>query len=103
MVTINKKRFEDLQLTGVKMCVIFYSDVEICEMAINRLNLIMKDYPKIEFYRISIDNEKALFSELGITTVPTVILYHGKDIYEMLIGLDSVDNYKQKLNELTNV
>lgn len=103
MVTINKRRFEDLQLTGVKMCVIFYSDVEICGRAINRLNVIIKEYPKIEFYRISIDNEKVLFSELGITTVPTVILYYGKDIYEMLIGLESIDVYKQKLNELTNV
>jgi thioredoxin-like negative regulator of GroEL len=103
MVVIDRKKLEDLQLTQTKMIVHFYSTASSNSAAAQSiLEGLELQYPKIKFYKFNVEKDKNYTEELGITTMPTLILYKGKEIYEIIFGVTSLDYYKRKLNELSD-
>ena len=103
MQHIDRKKLEDLQLTGTKFLVDFYAEwCGPCKTLGPLLESIENEYKGVQFYKFNVDNDMKFITELGITSVPTVMIYNGKNIYDRTNGLKSVSFYKEKLNDLIN-
>lgn len=101
MINIDKKDLEDKQLSGEKILVDFYSSwCSPCKTLTPMLEGIQNEYSNIKFYKFNIENDMTFVSSLGITSVPTVVIYDGKTIHDLSRGLKSLSYYKEKLNEL---
>lgn len=101
MENIDKKKLTDLQLSGEKILIDFYANwCSPCKILTPMLETIENDYQNIRFYKFNIDTDMTFVTELGITSIPTVIMYNGKDIHDRSNGLKSLSYYKEKLSEL---
>lgn len=101
MVNINKKELHDRQMLGEKILVDFYATwCSPCKTLIPMLESLENEYTNVKFYKFDIESDMAFVSSLGVTSVPTVIMYNGNAEHDMSRGLKSSSYYKEKLNEL---
>lgn len=101
MQQIDRKKLEDLQLSGQKMLVDFYAVwCGPCKTLTPMLEGIENDYQNIKFYKFDVDTDMQYVTELGITSIPTIMIFDGKNIHDRSNGLKSITYYKEKLNEI---
>lgn len=101
MVTIDKKTYVNLELTGQKFLVDFYAEwCGPCKSLMPVLESLEKEYPSIKFFKFNIDSDMAFVQELGITNVPTVKIQNGKTIVDSSRGIQTINYYKEQLNKL---
>lgn len=71
-----------------------------CKQLIPRLENMQKDYGDIEFVTIDVDDNQEGCIELGIRSVPTVMLFKGEELINRSQGAQSESFYKDILNKL---
>jgi thioredoxin 1 len=71
-----------------------------CKQLIPRLENIQKDYNDVEFVTIDVDDNQEGCMELGIRSVPTVMVYNGEELINRSQGEQSDGFYKDILNNL---
>jgi thioredoxin len=71
-----------------------------CKQLIPRLENIQKDYNDVEFVTIDVDDNQEGCMELGIRSVPTVMVYKGEELINRSQGAQSDGFYKDILNNL---
>lgn len=101
MKDINEKEFRELQTSGKKILVDFWASwCRPCLMLAPILDKLQEEYPDIEFVKVNVSQEMNLAQEFGITSIPTVILFNGKDINNRVTGVNGPDYYRNLLNSL---
>ena len=55
---------------------------------------------KVKFYKVNIDNAKALAAAYGIRSIPSVLFIPAGEEPKMNVGLMSKEEFKEKLEEL---
>jgi thioredoxin len=71
-----------------------------CRQLIPRLENMQKDYNNVEFVTIDVDDNQEGCMELGIRSVPTVMLFKGEELVNRSQGAQSDGFYKDILNNL---
>jgi thioredoxin 1 len=71
-----------------------------CRQLIPRLENIQKDYNDVEFVTIDVDDNQEGCMELGIRSVPTVMLFKGEELVNRSQGVQPEGFYKDILNNL---
>jgi thioredoxin len=71
-----------------------------CKQLIPRLENMQKDYNDVEFVTIDVDDNQEGCMELGIRSVPTVMVYKGEELINRSQGAQSDGFYKDILNNL---
>lgn len=71
-----------------------------CRALIPRLENLEKDYPHIRFLKVNVDENQEYVAELGITTVPTVIVYDGQTLISKSLGANVDSVYTKILDTL---
>ena len=71
-----------------------------CKTLIPRLDKLSNEYPNVEFFAIDIDDNMDAALDLGIRSVPTVIIYNGEEILNRSQGAQPDSFYKDILNSL---
>ena len=101
MENVTTERFKELQLEGKKIMVDFFAEwCQPCKMLIPRLEKIEKEYPNISFIKINVDDNMDAALDLGIRSVPTVIIYDGEKLVNRSQGAQPEGFYKDILNNL---
>ena len=98
-ITIDE--LKGLQTQGKKLLV----DVKAkwcipCKQLIPRLENMQKDYNDVEFVTIDVDDNQEGCMELGIRSVPTVIVYKGEELINRSQGAQPDRFYKDILDNL---
>lgn len=97
----NQRMVEDLQSENKKILVQFSADwCSPCRILTPHLEKMENDYPNVHFIKVNVGEHRDYASELGITSIPTVIVYDGNKIVSRSSGVNSNDYYKNLLNEL---
>ena len=71
-----------------------------CKQLIPRLENMQKDYNDVEFVTIDVDDNQEGCMELGIRSVPTVMVYKGEELINRSQGVQPDGFYKDILNNL---
>jgi thioredoxin len=71
-----------------------------CRQLIPRLENMQKDYNDVEFVTIDVDDNQEGCMELGIRSVPTVMLFKGEELVNRSQGAQPDGFYKDILNNL---
>jgi thioredoxin len=101
MREITLKELKDLQSNNEKIIVDFKAKwCGPCKVLIPRLEKIEKDYPSVNFVMIDIDSDMESILDMGIRSVPTVLVMDGETLIERINGLQSEEIYKQVLEKI---
>ena len=101
MREITIEELKELQTQGKKILV----DIKArwcapCKQLIPRLENIEKDYENITFVAIDVDDNQEGCVEMGVRSVPTVIVYDGETLINRSSGANPDGFYKDILNTL---
>lgn len=101
MIEVTEKELQELQEQGKKILVdLKASWCGPCKQLIPRLESIEKDYPDVTFIKIDVDQNRDFAVNLGITSVPTVLMFNGKELKNRSTGVNPDKFYKDLLNKL---
>lgn len=101
MENVTSDKLKELQSQGNKILVDYWAKwCGPCKTLIPRLESIESQYPNVTFVKIDVDENIDSALEMGIRSVPTVMVYDGKELINRSQGVQSDGFYKDILNEL---
>ena len=71
-----------------------------CKALMPRLTEIAKDYPNAKFLSVDVDENMDHAIDLGVRSVPTVMIYKGTNLIDRSQGMQADAYYKNILNNL---
>ena len=71
-----------------------------CKALIPRLELLEAQYPNVTFVKVDVDENMDYALDLGIRTVPTVVVYNGETVVNRSMGANQDIFYKNILDSL---
>jgi thioredoxin len=101
MENVTSEKVKQLQLEGKKVLVDYWAKwCGPCKALIPRLESIESQYPDVAFVKVDVDENMDSALDLGIRSVPTVIIYDGEKIISRSQGASADSFYKDILNKL---
>lgn len=101
MENVSAEELKKLQLEGHKLLIDYWAPwCGPCRVLIPKLEVMENDFPNVKFVKINIDENIDAAIELGIMSVPTVLIYDGKNIIQGIKGLHPDSTYKEILETL---
>lgn len=103
MTEITYQQLEDLKNTGEKILVEFGADwCTACKTLKPKLTELSGEYENVTFVFMNVDREENMEKviELGIKSLPTVVIYDGNKQVEWLKGPQNNKVYTDILNKL---
>jgi thioredoxin len=101
MKEITTAELKELQLQGKKILVDAKAKwCSPCKQLIPRLEKISLEYPNVEFVMIDVDDNQEGAIEMGIRSVPTVMIYNGEELVDRSTGIQPDSKYKSVLDSL---
>jgi thioredoxin len=99
----NYSASKNWQYNGEKPCIIdFYADwCGPCKMLSPRLEEIAREYSgKLVVYKVNTDKEQMLSTEMGISSLPTLLFCPVKGLPQASIGLISKETIVRTINDV---
>jgi thioredoxin 1 len=101
MENVTTERFKELQSEGNKLVVDFWAEwCGPCKTLIPRLEQMEKDYPNVKFIKVNVDENMDASLDMGIRSVPTVMIFDSNKLVDRSQGVQSDTYYKEVLNKL---
>lgn len=101
MTEINGEKLEQLKKEGKKILLDLHGLwCGPCKQLMPRLEIIEKDYNDVVFVKMDVDKNKEYALNLGIRSVPTVIIYDGELVKNKIIGAKDDKEYNEALNSI---
>lgn len=69
-----------------------------CRMLMRHLELLAPDYPKVRLYKINIDDYEDWGKEMGIKSIPTLLIYKDGMLIDKHTGQPSKDDLVRLLS-----
>ena len=101
MENVTSEKVKQLQSEGKKVLVDYWAKwCGPCKALIPRLESIESQYPDVAFVKVDVDENMDSALDLGIRSVPTIIIYNGEKLISRSQGGNSESFYKDILNNL---
>ena len=101
MENVTAQRVDELRSEGKKLLVDYWAKwCGPCKTLIPRLEQIEKEYPDVKFIKIDVDENMDTSLDMGIRSVPTVMIFDGNKLVDRTQGVQSNTHYKEVLNKL---
>ena len=71
-----------------------------CKMLMPRLSKLQEDYPGVKFVSVDVDENTDHSVNMGIRSVPTVMIYKGSELINRSSGANADSFYKNILDTL---
>lgn len=101
VITVNESNYDSVVLQSGRLVLAdFYADwCGPCRALAPVVEALAEEYPQITVCKINIDENRALADQMGILSVPTLLLIQNKTIKETLIGLQSKTQLLQAIEK----
>ena len=100
MENITGEQLEILKSSGQTLLVDYWATwCGPCKTLIPRLEDLESQYSNVKFVKIDVDQNTKHGQEVGIRSVPTVIVIKNKEVVHRSSGVNSVAYYKEVLNK----
>lgn len=101
MDNLTGEKVKQLQSEGKKLLVDYWAKwCGPCKMLIPRLEIMEKEYPNVMFVKVDVDENMDHALDLGIRSVPTVLIYDGEKLISRTSGANDNSTYKSILDKL---
>jgi thioredoxin 1 len=101
MENVTAEQVKQLQLEGKKLLVDYWAEwCGPCKALIPRLDALSNQYPDVMFVKVNVDENTDSALELGIRSVPTVMIYNGEELVNRSTGANIDSVYKNILDSL---
>ena len=104
ILTLNKDNFavEVLQ-SATPVLVDFWAEwCGPCKMIAPVLNELADEYDgRVKIGKVNIDDQQGLATEYGVRAIPTLLMFHGGQVTEQIVGLRSKRDLKASFDKLT--
>jgi thioredoxin len=101
MTEKNFQELKQLQEEGKKILLdVFATWCGPCKVLGPKLEKIESEYPNVVFVKMDVQKNMEFAQEMGINSVPTVMIYNGKDLVSRIGGLRDDSSYKEVLDTL---
>ncbi len=101
MENVSASLVKELQSQGNKILVSYSASwCGPCKALTPRLDELSKQYPEFKFLKVDVDQNRDVVMELGITSVPTVMIYNGENLINRSNGAKMDSFYKEFLDSI---
>lgn len=101
MREITIAELEELKRDGKKILADFKARWCVpCKTLKPKLDIISNEYPNVTFVKVDVDKNMDRCLQLGIRSVPTVIIYDGETVIDRSQGVNHETYYKSILDKL---
>jgi thioredoxin 1 len=101
MENVTADKVKELQSQGNKILVDYWAKwCGPCKSLIPRLEGFESQYPNVTFVKVDVDENMDAALDMGIRSVPTVIIYDGDKLVNRSQGVQPEGFYKDILNSL---
>jgi len=101
MQLVTSQELEEMKSNGDKVLVDFYATwCGPCKSLMPLLESIESEYSSVKFVKMDVDQNRDYIMELGIRSVPTVMVFNGSETVNSSAGLNNAMFYKGILNTL---
>jgi thioredoxin 1 len=101
MQLVTSQELEEMKSNGDKVLVDFYATwCGPCKSLMPLLQSIEGQNSSVKFVKMDVDQNRDYIMELGIRSVPTVMVFNGSEMVNSSAGLNNVMFYKGILNTL---
>jgi thioredoxin len=101
MENVTANRVKELQSQGNKILVDYWAKwCGPCKSLIPRLEVLESQYPNVTFVKVDVDENMDDALDMGIRSVPTIIIYDGEKLVNRSQGAQPEGFYKDILNNL---
>jgi thioredoxin 1 len=101
MELVTSQELEEMKSNKKKLLIDFFAEwCGPCKMIIPKLESFESDFPDIKFVKIDIDRNRDYVMELGIRSVPTIMIYNGDEMVDTSSGVKPDTYYKDILNKV---
>jgi thioredoxin 1 len=72
-----------------------------CQMVSPILEDVAKEYVnKAKVAKVNVDEEKGIAGAMGIRSIPTVVLFHGGEVKDVLVGARPKGDFTQSIDKV---
>lgn len=101
MENVTEEKVKQLKEEGKKILVDYWAQwCGPCKTLIPRLESLESEYPNVTFIKVDVDENMDSCIQLGIRSVPTVIIYDGETVIDRSQGVNHETYYKSILDKL---
>lgn len=101
MKNVSAAEIEQLKSEGKKILVDFWASwCGPCKVLIPRLEQLESKYPNVVFVKVDVDQNMDAAMDLGIRSVPTVMIYNGNELINRSMGANQDTFYTKILDSL---
>mgnify|MGYP000152962704 FL=1 len=101
MEYVTSAQVAQLQSEGKKLLVQYTADwCSPCRALTPRLSNLSNKYSDITFVKVNVDENMDASLDMGIRSVPTVMIFDGNKLVDRSQGVQSDTYYKEVLNKL---
>jgi thioredoxin len=101
MENVTSEQVKQLQAEGKKLLVDYWAKwCGPCKALIPRLEMLEAQYPDVKFVKVDVDENMDYALDLGIRTVPTIVVYNGETVVNRSLGANQDSFYKNILDSL---
>lgn len=101
MENVSSSVVKQLQSEGNKILVSYSAAwCGPCKALSPRLTELSKQYPEFKFLKVDVDQNRDSTVELGITSVPTIMIYDGQNLIDRSNGARPDSYYKEFLDKI---
>jgi len=101
MENVTAQRVDELRAEGKKLLVDYCAKwCGPCKALIPRLELLEAQYPDVTFVKVDVDENMDASLDLGIRTVPTIMIYNGEELVSRSLGANNDIVYTNILDKL---
>lgn len=102
MKEIDKQELEQLKNDGKKILLDFYGTwCGPCKVLMPQLEELEKKKNDVTFVKMDVDQNQKFAIDLGVRSIPTVIIYNGTKEVNKSSGVRPIEFYDQILNSLS--
>ena len=101
MELVTSQQLEEMKSNGDKLLIDFFTGwCGPCKMIIPKLESFESEFPDVKFVKVDIDKSRDYVMELGIRSVPTIMIYDGGKVVDTSIGVKPDAHYKDALSKI---
>ena len=103
MFQLTQSNFAETIFTSNKPFLVQFSAkwCSICEDLCPMIEQLEKEYNgKITFVKIDVDQDPVLADQLKIDKLPTFLIFKNQEIVDCIIGAESLDHFRSRINEI---